>query len=50
MDYVLKANALTKNYKHYKALDGLSMNVPRGAIYGFVGKNGAGKTTMILQI
>lgn len=50
MDYVLKANALTKNYKHYKALDGLSMNVPRGAIYGFVGKNGAGKTTLIRLI
>ena len=31
MDYVLKANALTKNYKHYKALDGLSMNVPRAS-------------------
>ena len=50
MDYVLKANALTKKYRHYKALDGLSMNVPKGAIYGFVGKNGAGKTTLIRLI
>lgn len=47
MDYVLKTNALCKKYKDYKALNGLSMNVPKGAIYGFVGKNGAGKTTLI---
>lgn len=47
MDYVLKTNALCKKYRDYKALNGLSMNVPKGAIYGFVGKNGAGKTTLI---
>ncbi len=47
MDYVLRTNALHKQYKHFKALNGLSMNVPKGAIYGFVGKNGAGKTTLI---
>ncbi len=50
MDYVLKTNALSKNYKNFKALSGLSMNVPKGAIYGFVGKNGAGKTTLIRLI
>ena len=50
MDYVLKTNALCKKYKDYKALNGLSMNVPKGAIYGFVGKNGAGKTTLIRVI
>lgn len=47
MDYVLKTNALNKNYGHFKALNGLSMNIPKGSIYGFVGKNGAGKTTLI---
>ncbi len=50
MDYVLRTNALSKNYKNSTALNGLSMNVPKGAIYGFVGKNGAGKTTLIRLI
>lgn len=38
MDYVLRTNALCKKYRDFKALNGLSMNVPKGAIYGFVGK------------
>lgn len=50
MDYVLRTDALGKSYKHFKALNGLSMNIPKGAIYGFVGKNGAGKTTLIRLI
>ena len=50
MEYVLKTTALTKKYGKYKALDGLTMNIPRGTIYGFVGKNGAGKTTLIRLI
>ena len=50
MEYVLTTNALGKNYRNFKALNGLSMNVPKGAIYGFVGKNGAGKTTLIRLI
>jgi ABC-2 type transport system ATP-binding protein len=50
MDYVLRTNALSKHYGNFKALSGLSMNVPKGSIYGFVGKNGAGKTTLIRVI
>ena len=50
MENVLSTNALTKAYKHTKALDRLTMHVPKGAIYGLVGKNGAGKTTLIRLI
>lgn len=50
MDYVLTTDALSKSYRHFKALNELSMHVPKGAIYGFVGKNGAGKTTLIRLI
>lgn len=50
MEYVLKAENLSKRYKSFKALDGLSMHIEKGAIYGFVGKNGAGKTTLIRLI
>lgn len=50
MDYILTTNALSKQYKQFKALNGLSMHVPKGSIYGFVGKNGAGKTTLIRLI
>ena len=45
MDYVLSTDKLVKRYGQAKALDGLSMHVPKGAIYGIVGRNGAGKTT-----
>ncbi|NLT09014.1 MAG: ATP-binding cassette domain-containing protein [Ruminococcus sp.] len=50
MDYVLKTNSLCKHYKNFKALNGLTMNVPKGSIYGFVGRNGAGKTTLIRMV
>ena len=50
MDYILRTNELCKSYRGFKALNGLSMNVPKGSIYGFVGKNGAGKTTLIRLI
>lgn len=50
MEYCLETVALSKQYKNYKALNGLNMHVPKGSIYGFVGKNGAGKTTLIRLI
>lgn len=50
MEYVLVTNALSKIYKNYKSLNNLSMHVPKGSIYGIIGKNGAGKTTLIRLI
>lgn len=50
MDYVLTVNAISKSYKRFQALKNLSMHVPKGAVYGFVGKNGSGKTTLIRLI
>lgn len=46
-NYCLEAHALCKQYKDFKALSGLNLHVPQGAIYGLVGQNGAGKTTLI---
>lgn len=50
MDYVLTVNSVTKQYKKFKALDNFSMHIPKGSVYGLVGKNGAGKTTVIRLI
>ena len=50
MEYVLTTRDLGKSYRHFKALNGLTMHIPKGSIYGFVGKNGAGKTTLIRLI
>ncbi|MDE7182751.1 MAG: ATP-binding cassette domain-containing protein [Clostridia bacterium] len=36
---------LTKNFGQKQALNGLNMTVPKGAIYGFIGENGSGKST-----
>jgi ABC-2 type transport system ATP-binding protein len=38
---------LTKHYPGFRALEGLSIEVPQGSIYGFLGANGAGKTTAL---
>lgn len=45
MEYVIETKDLTKKYKKYAALDHVNLHVKRGEIYGFIGKNGAGKTT-----
>ena len=41
----IEIRGLTKNFKNKKALAGLDMTVPQGAIYGFIGENGSGKST-----
>lgn len=50
MEYILTTEALCKQYGQFHALSGLSMHIPKGSIYGFVGKNGSGKTTLIRLI
>lgn len=46
-EYVCRTNNITKLYRKNKVIDNVSLNIKEGDIYGFVGKNGAGKTTMI---
>ena len=48
--YVLETYALSKKYKDKLAVDCVNMHIEQGDIYGFVGENGAGKTTIIRLI
>lgn len=41
----IEIRGLSKHYGSKKAVDGLNMTVPTGAIYGFIGENGSGKST-----
>lgn len=50
MEYILETKSLSKKYGDFVGLDNLNMKIPKGAIYGFVGKNGSGKTTLIRLI
>lgn len=50
MDDILRTEQLTKVYGTQKVVDSVSISVTKGDIYGFVGKNGAGKTTFIRMI
>lgn len=47
MDYVLKTEGITKAYEGKLVVDHVNMHVKKGDIYGFIGKNGAGKTTFM---
>ncbi len=47
---MIEVKGLVKAYGSKRALDGLNMSVPTGAIYGLVGPNGAGKTTVLQHI
>ena len=47
MEYMIQTNGITKRYGKHKVLDNVSMHVPKGSIYGFVGKNGAGEKVEI---
>lgn len=43
----IEVKELVKSFDGFRALDGLNINVPAGAVYGLVGPNGAGKSTVI---
>ena len=47
---MLELTNVTKTFGAFKALDNLTMTVPKGAVYGLVGPNGAGKSTAIRHI
>ncbi len=47
---MLQMNDVTKTFGGFRALDGLTMTVPQGAVYGLVGPNGAGKSTAIRHL
>ena len=47
---ILQANNITKHYTAHTALDNVSVEIPRGSVYGLLGPNGAGKTTLIRVI
>lgn len=49
-EYVLTVEALTKRYGNKKALNGLTLNLPKGRIIGLLGPNGSGKTTLLKLI
>src|SRR5918911_3805415 len=44
-DVILATNGLTKEFKGFTAVDGVSITVKRGTIHALIGPNGAGKTT-----
>ena len=47
---MIQVNNLVKEFDGFRALDGVNMNVNKGAIYGLVGPNGAGKSTIIRHL
>ncbi|MCC3863770.1 ATP-binding cassette domain-containing protein [Terrisporobacter petrolearius] len=50
IEYILQTFGLTKQYGSSTAVNDINMKIKKGDIYGFIGRNGAGKTTMIRMI
>ncbi len=47
---MIQVNNVTKTFDGFKALDGVTMHIKKGTIYGLVGPNGAGKSTIIRHL
>jgi ABC-type multidrug transport system ATPase subunit len=50
MSAIIQVKGLTKDFKEIKAVTDLSFEVPAGQVYGFLGQNGAGKSTTIRML
>ena len=50
MSNIITAEHITKRFSVHTALDDVSVEIPRGSVYGLLGPNGAGKTTLIRTI
>ena len=46
----IEVKDLVKSFEGFRALDGLTLTVPKGAVYGLIGPNGAGKSTLIRHL
>lgn len=44
---IIEVQNITKDYSNHRALDDVSLNIPKGCIFGLLGPNGAGKTSLI---
>jgi len=44
---IIEVQNITKDYSNHRALDDVSINIPKGCIFGLLGPNGAGKTSLI---
>ncbi len=49
-EHVIKTTSLVKEYKNFRAVDGLNLEVFKGDVFGFLGPNGAGKSTSIRML
>lgn len=49
-EYVIRTNSVSKVYGQTKVVKQMSINVPKGSIYGLIGKNGAGKTSLMKML
>lgn len=49
-NYLIEVTNLTKRFAAFTAVDNISFNVKQGEIFGFLGANGAGKTTAIKML
>jgi ABC-2 type transport system ATP-binding protein len=50
VEYAIETSGLTRRFGAFTAVDGVSLQIPKGHLYGFLGLNGAGKTTTIRML